>query len=216
MSIHAIEKVTPFYNNLSDKQLVALSKAGSDYATYCLIRRYKGFVRLKARSYFLIGADREDLVQEGMIGLYKAIKDFRSDKGTSFQTFAELCVTRQMITAIKTATRLKHAPLNCYISLNKSQSFKEQEKRTLMDKLSSSKLSDPIELIINYEEAGKIRSCLGMMLSGLEAGVLELYLDGKSYEEIAQGLNKHTKSVDNALQRVKKKIQLHLKHQSQE
>lgn len=191
-----------------------------DIATFCreqespmaleyLINKYRNFVRAKARSYFLIGADREDIIQEGMIGLYKAVRDFRSDKLASFRAFAELCITRQIITAIKTATRQKHIPLNSYISLNKPI-YDEESDRTLLDILSGSRVSDPEELIISREEFSDIEEKMGEILSDLEWKVLMAYLDGKSYQEIAVDLKRHVKSIDNALQRVKRKLERYL------
>lgn len=191
-----------------------------DIATFCreqesgvaleyLISKYRNFVRAKARSYFLIGADREDIIQEGMIGLYKAIRDFRSDKLASFRAFAELCITRQIITAIKTATRQKHIPLNSYISLNKPI-YDEDSDRTLLDILSGSRVSDPEELVISREEFSDIEEKMGEILSDLEWKVLMAYLDGKSYQEIAVDLKRHVKSIDNALQRVKRKLERYL------
>lgn len=196
--------------DLSDHQLILSSRQGSDEAQEHLLDRYKNFVKIKARSYFLIGADKEDLIQEGMIGLYKAIRDFRVDKQASFRAFAELCVTRQMITAIKTATRQKHIPLNTYVSLNKPVFFEDDSDRTLVDMLGAGTISDPIELVISGEEATNMRMSFAEILSELEAQVLRLYIDGKSYQEIAKELKRHVKSVDNALQRVKRKIENHL------
>lgn len=208
------KNTTPFFESFADEQLVAAIRDGNpaaDGGLEFLLGKYKNFVRVKARSYFLIGADKEDLIQEGMIGLYKAIRDFRPDKQASFRAFAELCITRQMITAIKTATRQKHIPLNSYISLNKPVYFEEESDRTLVDMLSGSETSDPVELVITSEELRNIRSSFGEILSELEARVLRLYIEGKSYQEIAEELNRHVKSIDNALQRVKRKVDLHLK-----
>ena len=196
------------------------SMSDEDIATFCreqessmaleyLINKYRNFVRAKARSYFLIGSDREDIIQEGMIGLYKAVRDFRSDKLASFRAFAELCITRQIITAIKTATRQKHIPLNSYISLNKPI-YDEESDRTLLDILSGSRVSDPEELIISREEFSDIEEKMGEILSDLEWKVLMAYLDGKSYQEIAVDLKRHVKSIDNALQRVKRKLERYL------
>lgn len=199
---------------LPDDQLILTARNGDDSALEYLLDKYKNFVRIKARSYFLIGADREDLIQEGMIGLYKAIRDFRNDKQASFRAFAELCITRQMITAIKTATRQKHIPLNSYISLNKPVYYEEDSDRTLVDMLSGTEITDPVELVISGEEVKNIHSSFGEILSELEAQVLKLYIDGKSYQEIAEELNRHVKSIDNALQRVKRKVELHLKRKS--
>jgi RNA polymerase sporulation-specific sigma factor len=197
------------YEAMDDEDIVDLAREGSDIASEFLITKYKNFVRAKARSYFLIGADREDIIQEGMIGLYKAIRDFRSDKLSSFRAFAELCITRQIITAIKTATRQKHIPLNSYVSLNKPI-YDEDSDRTLLDVISGAKVSDPEELIISREEFGDIESKMGEILSDLEWRVLMAYLDGKSYQEIANELGRHVKSIDNALQRVKRKLERYL------
>lgn len=201
----------PGYEALVDEQVVEIARSGDDVAVEYLINKYKNFVRIKARSYFLIGADREDIIQEGMIGLYKAIRDFRSDKLSSFRAFAELCVTRQIITAIKTATRQKHMPLNSYVSLNKPI-YDEDSDRTLMDVISGAKVTDPEELIISREEFGDIEQKIGEILSGLELEVLTAYLDGKSYQEIAVSLDRHVKSIDNALQRVKRKLERYLEN----
>lgn len=192
-----------------DEEIVEYAREGSHVAVEFLINKYKNFVRAKARSYFLIGADREDIIQEGMIGLYKAIRDFRSDKLSSFRAFAELCITRQIITAIKTATRQKHIPLNSYVSLNKPI-YDEDSDRTLLDVISGTKVSDPEELIINREEFGDIEEKMCEILSDLEWKVLMAYLDGKSYQEIAVELMRHVKSIDNALQRVKRKLERYL------
>lgn len=197
------------YDTMVDEEIVEYAREGNDGALEFLINKYKNFVRAKARSYFLIGADREDIIQEGMIGLYKAIRDFRSDKLSSFRAFAELCITRQIITAIKTATRQKHIPLNSYVSLNKPI-YDEDSDRTLLDVLSGSKITDPEELIISREEFGDIEEKMGEILSDLEWKVLMSYLDGKSYQEIAVDLKRHVKSIDNALQRVKRKLERYL------
>jgi RNA polymerase sporulation-specific sigma factor len=197
------------YELMVDEDVVEYAREGSAVALEFMINKYKNFVRAKARSYFLVGADREDIIQEGMIGLYKAIRDFRSDKLSSFRAFAELCITRQIITAIKTATRQKHIPLNSYVSLNKPI-YDEDSDRTLLDVLSGTKVSDPEELIINREEFGDIEEKMGEILSELEWKVLMAYLDGKSYQEIAVELHRHVKSIDNALQRVKRKLERYL------
>ncbi len=197
------------YDAMTDEIIVQESRDGSSDALDFLIQKYRNFVRAKARSYFLIGADREDIVQEGMIGLYKAIRDFRSDKLSSFRAFAELCITRQIITAIKTATRQKHIPLNSYISLNKPV-YEEDSGRTLYDVVSTAKISDPEEMVIHREEFGDIEEKLGEILSDLEWKVLMSYLDGRSYQEIAVDLRRHVKSIDNALQRVKRKLERYL------
>lgn len=195
------------FDKMTDEEIVTEAKEnGNHEALDYLISKYRNFVRAKARSYFLIGADREDIIQEGMIGLYKAIRDFRDDKLSSFRAFAELCVTRQIITAIKTATRQKHIPLNSYISLNKPI-YDEDSDRTLLDILSGTKISDPEELVISHEEFMDIEAQMGNILSELEWKVLMAYLDGKSYQEIAVELERHVKSIDNALQRVKRKLE---------
>ena len=195
-----------------DEELVEDARGGSNNALEHIINKYKNFVRAKARTYFLIGADREDIIQEGMIGLFKAVRDFKGDKLSSFRAFAELCITRQIITAIKTATRQKHIPLNSYISLNKPV-FDEESDRTLMDMLSESKITDPEEMMINREEFKNIEVKMSEVLSGLEWEVLSCYLEGKSYHEISKDLDRHIKSIDNALQRVKRKLEKYLEEQ---
>lgn len=197
------------YDEIDDEIIVNSAREGNNIALNFLIHKYKNFVRAKARSYFLVGADREDIIQEGMIGLYKAIRDFRSDRLSSFRAFAELCITRQMITAIKTATRQKHVPLNSYVSLNRPI-YDEDSERTLLDVLSGTKVTDPEELMINKEDFSNIEQKMGEILSDLEWKVLTSYLDGKSYQEIAQELDRHVKSIDNALQRVKRKLEKYL------
>jgi RNA polymerase sporulation-specific sigma factor len=194
---------------LEDEQVIEKVHVGDSDALDYLITKYRNFVRAKARSYFLIGADREDIVQEGMIGLYKSIRDFKEDKLTSFKAFAELCITRQIITAIKTATRQKHIPLNSYVSLDKPI-FDEESDRTLLDVISGAKTLNPEEMIINQEEFDDIEMKMGELLSDLERKVLVLYLDGRSYQEISDELNRHVKSIDNALQRVKRKLEKYL------
>ena len=198
-----------YYNELTDEQIVHLCHNGDSMAEEFLLNKYKNFVRSKARSYFLIGADHEDIVQEGMIGLYKAIRDFKQEKLSSFRAFAELCITRQIITAIKTATRQKHIPLNSYVSLNKPL-YDEESDRTLLDILMEGSTSNPEEMIINQENLGTIHQKINEVLSGLEQEVLAAYLDGKSYQEIAEALGRHVKSIDNALQRVKRKLEKYL------
>lgn len=194
-----------FYNK-PDEEVVDDAKKGNTRAQEYLISKYENFVKAKAKSYFLIGADKEDIYQEGMIGLYKAIRDFKADKLTSFKAFAEICVTRQIITAIKTATRQKHIPLNTYISLNKPI-YEEESDRTLIDVLSELKITDPEELIIGKEQLKHIEGEMAKVLSDLEMEVLQSYLDGKSYQEIACDLDRQAKSIDNALQRVKRKLE---------
>jgi RNA polymerase sporulation-specific sigma factor len=198
------------FENKIDEEVVIEAKNGNVRAQEYLINKYENFVKSKAKSYFLIGADKEDIYQEGMIGLYKAIRDFRANKLSSFKAFAELCVTRQIITAIKTATRQKHIPLNTYISLNKPI-YDEESDRTLLDILSEAKVADPEELMISKEELNHIELEIGEVLSKLEMEVLMSYLDGKSYQEIACDLDRHAKSIDNALQRVKRKLDKCLK-----
>lgn len=200
-----LKTFTNFEDKL-DEEVVMEAKKGDTRAQEYLINKYQNFVKSKAKSYFLIGADKEDIYQEGMIGLYKAIRDFKPDKLSSFKAFAELCVTRQIITAIKTATRQKHIPLNTYVSLNKPI-YDEESDRTLLDILSSIKVSDPEELVISKEEMDHIEAEIGEVLSDLEMEVLMSYLDGKSYQEIACDLDRHAKSIDNALQRVKRKLE---------
>jgi RNA polymerase sporulation-specific sigma factor len=197
---------------LEDLQLVLRARNGDTRSMDVLIRRYTGFVRLKASSYFLVGGDSEDLIQEGLIGLYKAVRDFRSDKETSFRSFAELCITRQIITAIKTATRFKHAPLNTYVSFSQTPAGQESEGDcTLGDALPGSSVDEPSIMVISTEELQSLVFCLGTGLSKLESDALRLYLEGSSYEEMAERLGVDTKTIDNALQRVKRKI---LQHQA--
>ncbi|NLO22597.1 MAG: RNA polymerase sporulation sigma factor SigH [Syntrophomonadaceae bacterium] len=197
------------YSDMADEEIVELAQQGEQFAVEYLVDKYKNFVRAKARSYFLIGADKEDIIQEGMIGLFKAIRDYKMDKLTSFRAFAELCITRQIITAIKTATRQKHIPLNSYVSLNKPV-YDEESDRTLIDILSTTKITNPEEIIISREEFIFIEKKMGEILSSLEWKVLMAYLEGKSYQEIAVELKRHVKSIDNALQRVKRKLEKYL------
>ena len=208
MSKPDLEEHTKF-SEIEDEDLVEFVHNGDNLALEYLIHKYKNFVKAKARSYFLIGADHEDIIQEGMIGLYKAIRDFKGDKLSSFKAFAELCVTRQMITAIKTATRQKHIPLNSYVSLDKPI-YDEESDRTLIDVIKESRIVDPESLLINREEFGDIEVKMSEILSDLERQVLMLYLDGRSYQEISADLNRHVKSIDNALQRVKRKLERYL------
>lgn len=200
------EKTFSVYEDKLDEEIVIEAQMENVRAQEYLINKYQSFVKAKAKSYFLIGADKEDIYQEGMIGLYKAIRDFKPDKLASFKAFAELCVTRQIITAIKTATRQKHIPLNTYVSLNKPI-YDEESDRTLLDILSSLKVTDPEELVIGKEEMKHIENEISEVLSELEMEVLMSYLDGKSYQEIACDLDRHAKSIDNALQRVKRKLE---------
>ncbi|MEG0133606.1 MAG: RNA polymerase sporulation sigma factor SigH [Clostridium sp.] len=199
-------ELNSIFTGKKDEEIVAMVKLGDDRALEYLLCKYQNFVKAKAKSYFLIGADKEDIYQEGMIGLFKAIRDFKDNKLASFKVFAELCITRQIITAVKTATRQKHIPLNTYISLNKPI-YDEESDRTLLDIISGIKVSDPEELIINKEEMANIESKMEEVLSRLEMEVLNSYLDGKSYQEIASDLDRQAKSIDNALQRVKRKLE---------
>jgi RNA polymerase sporulation-specific sigma factor len=195
---------------LEDLQFVLKARNGDGEALDALIRRYTGFVRLKASSYFLAGGDSEDLIQEGLIGLYKAVRDFRPDKETSFRSFAELCVTRQIITAIKTATRFKHSPLNTYVSFSNTPAGQDGESDcTLGDALPGPSVDEPSICVISTEELQSLVFCLGTGLSQLEADALRLYLEGSSYEEMAERLACDTKTIDNALQRVKRKVLHH-------
>ena len=197
------------FESMTDEELVRLAQEGDNEALEYLLNKYKNFVRSKARSYFLIGADHEDIVQEGMIGLYKAIRDYRTDKQASFRAFAELCITRQIITAIKTATRQKHIPLNSYVSLNKPI-YDEESDRTLLDVITEDNFSNPESMIISKGDVGAIKGKIGSILSELELDVLVNYMEGKSYQEISAETGRHLKSIDNALQRVKRKLQRYL------
>lgn len=197
------------FDSMTDEDIALLAQQGDADASEYLLNKYKNFVRSKARSYFLVGADHEDIVQEGMIGLFKAFRDFRPDKLASFHAFAEICVTRQIITAIKTATRQKHIPLNSYVSLNKPI-YEEESDRTLLDVITEGWVTNPEDLLISKEDLSSIEGRIGEMLSGLEKQVLFYYLDGKSYQEISEDLGRHVKSIDNALQRVKRKLQKYL------
>ncbi|MBA2580381.1 MAG: RNA polymerase sporulation sigma factor SigH [Thermoleophilaceae bacterium] len=193
-----------------DQYLIALAKQGRPDAMDRIVRRYYGFVRLKASSYFLIGGDSDDLIQEGLVGLYKAVRDFRTDRESSFRNFAELCITRQIITAVKTATRNKHTPLNQYVSFSQTPAASGESEPTLDEVLPGSTVHDPVNQVISSEELKSLVSCLTSALSELESSVLALYLDGHSYEEVAERLDCDTKTVDNALQRVKRKVGAHL------
>jgi len=198
------------FENMTDEEIARLAQDADGAALEHLLNKYKTFVRTKARSYFLIGADHEDIVQEGMIGLYKAIRDYRSDRQASFRGFAELCVTRQIITAIKTATRQKHIPLNSYVSLNRPV-YDEDSEKTLLDTISEDFTANPEDMLIDREEVGVIEGRIGQMLSDMEKEVLVRYMEGKSYVEISQELGRHVKSIDNALQRIKRKLLKYLK-----
>ncbi|HSK16695.1 MAG TPA: RNA polymerase sporulation sigma factor SigH [Gaiellaceae bacterium] len=194
---------------LEDLQLVVRARNDDQAALDALIRRYTGFVRLKASSYFIAGGESDDLIQEGLIGLYKAVRDFRADKETSFRSFAELCITRQIITAIKTATRYKHAPLNTYVSFSQTPAGQDDGDCTLGDALPGPGVDDPAICVISTQELQSLVFCLGTGLSPLESDALRLYLEGNSYEEMAEELGCDTKTIDNALQRVKRKVLQH-------
>lgn len=195
---------------LDDGYLIAMAKRGQPEAWDMLVRRYYSFVRLKASSYFLVGGDSEDLIQEGLVGLYKAIRDFRSDRESSFRNFAELCITRQIITAVKTSTRNKHTPLNGYVSFSTSPAGAQEGEATLDEVLSGPAVHDPVNQVISSEELRSLVACLSTVLSELESRVLSLYLDGHSYTVIGEKLDCDCKTVDNALQRVKRKVGAHL------
>ena len=207
-----------FYESIDNSQqdeydIVLKASKGDKIALEYIIKKYKNFVKAKAKSYFLIGADKEDIIQEGMIGLYKAVRDFDASKTNSFKGFADICITRQIITAIKTATRQKHIPLNSYISLNKPV-YDEESERTLLDIIATSIVTDPEELIISKEELKHIESKMNELLSDLELQVVEYYLNGKSYQYIADKLKRDVKSIDNALQRVKRKLEKYLENRN--
>jgi RNA polymerase sporulation-specific sigma factor len=195
---------------ITDDELVTRVRGGDDRAVDALLNRYRSFARSKARSYFLAGADKEDVVQEGMIGLYKAIRDFDQEQGTPFQAFAELCVSRQILTAIKTANRQKHQPLNSSVSLDAPVYGDDSSERSVAEALVGPTGSDPAEIVISAEEIQALKTTVRSTLTELESNVLSLYLDGKSYDEIAGALGNHVKSIDNALQRIKRKLQQHL------
>mgnify|MGYP004458871783 FL=1 len=204
------------FERMTDEEIVRLAQQEHDEdAIEYIVSKYKNFVKSKARTYFLVGADRDDIIQEGMIGLYKAARDFRGDKLASFRAFAELCITRQIITAIKTATRQKHIPLNSYVSLNKPI-YETESDRTLQDILAGIRVSDPEELVISREEFADIELKMNEILSDLEWQVLTAYLDGKSYNEMSKELHRHVKSIDNALQRVKRKLERYLETRNNE
>ena len=206
-------RLSPYSNpqlQVEDGYLIALAKQGSPVAYDAIVRRYYGFVRLKASSYFLAGGDADDLIQEGLVGLYKAVRDYRTDRESSFRNFAELCITRQIITAVKTATRNKHTPLNQYVSFSSSASASAEGEPTLDEVIPGSPVHDPVNQVISSEELRALVACISTALSELESRVLALYLDGRSYEEVGQRLGCDCKTVDNALQRVKRKVGNHL------
>lgn len=200
---------------LRDEELVASAREGTNGALEVLLQRYQRFARTKARGYFLVGADSDDIYQEGMIGLFKAIRDFRDDRQASFRAFAELCITRQIITAIKTATRQKHQPLNSYVSFNVSRS-EDDSDRTVEEMIGGDESLDPARAVISLEDVNGLRGSMGAILSQLEQEVLRLYVEGKSYQDIADELNRHAKSIDNAIQRIKRKLEAYLQKRAAE
>ncbi len=201
--------VVPLHE-LSDDALVSRFQDGDGLAVQVLLDRYRRFARAKARGYFLVGADSDDIEQEGLIGLYKAARDYRSDRQASFRAFAELCITRQVITAVKTATRQKHQPLNQYVSISGVRGGDDAGERTVEDLLEDHYIADPADTVVSNERMDCMRSSMAEMLSGLEVDVLRLYVEGKSYNEIGDQLGRHVKSIDNALQRIKRKLEGHL------
>jgi RNA polymerase sporulation-specific sigma factor len=205
------ERRFPGVERGSELQLVLCAQKGDERACGDLVRKYRGLIRYKARTYYLVGADRDDIIQEGMIGLYKAIRDYDPNREASFHSFAELCVTRQIITAVKSSTRRKHAPLNGYISLSRSASVDDDGERLLSDILAAKEVCDPAEIVIGAWETDFIRAGMVEALSPFEADVLRLYTGGKSYQDIADRLGRHTKAVDNALQRVKRKMETQIR-----
>ena len=199
----------------TDEELVELYRDGVPTAIEALLTRYRNFARLKARSYFLVGADKEDILQEGMIGLYKAIKGFNAAREASFRSFAEVCITRQIITAVKTATRQKHLHLNQSVSLSRPLTG-DDTGGVLEDVIQTQQVTDPAELVISHDELRSIKIAFGELLSDFEVEVLHMYVEGNTYDEIARNLSRHVKAVDNALQRIKRKLELHLSGRSDE
>lgn len=197
------------YKNMTDEEVVGVFNQGDKFALEYLMSKYKGFVKCRARAYYLIGGDREDIIQEGMIGLYKAVLDYDVNKLSYFRSFADICITRQIITAIKTATRQKHIPLNSYISLNKPV-YENTSNRTLLDVVMENRITDPEELVIGKEDLEFMEDKIQDVLSKLELEVLSLYVSGMSYQEIAVKMDRHVKSIDNALQRIKRKLECFL------
>jgi RNA polymerase sporulation-specific sigma factor len=212
-----VARLSPYSNSqlqVEDGYLIALAKQGNAAAYDAIVRRYYGFVRLKASSYFLAGGDSDDLIQEGLVGLYKAVRDYRTDRESSFRNFAELCITRQIITAVKTATRNKHTPLNQYVSFSSSATASAEGEPTLDEVIPGSPVHDPVNQVISSEELRALVACISTALSELESRVLALYLDGYSYEEVGRRIGCDCKTVDNALQRVKRKVGQHLAERS--
>ncbi len=193
-----------------DEELVFRARGGDEQSLNLLLHRYRRFARAKARAYFLVGGDREDIIQEGMIGLYKAIRDFSVDGGASFRSFAELCITRQILTAIKTATRQKHTPLNSYVSISAPRTGSDGDVVPFAEQLAGDDDVDPLALLVESDDMRELRAVFQEVLSGLEERVLDLYVEGRSYQEIADLLGRQTKSIDNALQRIKRKLESHL------
>jgi RNA polymerase sporulation-specific sigma factor len=210
-----LAQYTPL-TELSDTDLVARFHDGDSEALGILLERYRRFARAKARGYFLVGADSDDIEQEGMIGLFKAARDFRPERQASFRAFAELCITRQVITAIKTATRQKHQPLNQYVSISGVRGGDDPGERSVEDLLDDHYVADPADTVISKERMDNMRRSMADMLSGLEVDVLRLYVEGKSYQEIGEHLGRHVKSIDNALQRIKRKLDAHLQERAAE
>lgn len=206
-SMSRARRATPL-DVLSDEELVDETRNGRSEALDELLVRYRRFARAKARSYFLVGGDREDVVQEGMIGLYKAVRDYETGHGASFRSFAELCITRQILTAIKTATRQKHTPLNSYVSFDLPQ--QDEGGRTVADTISAEDSADPLTQLVQSDQLSQLRALFDEVLSELESNVLRLYVEGRSYQEIADQLGRHVKSIDNALQRIKRKLESHV------
>lgn len=199
-------------SHLADEVLVQRSREGDDQALAELLHRYRSFARAKAATYFIMGGEAEDVVQEGMIGLYSAVRDFDPSHGASFRAFADLCVTRQVLTAIKTATRLKHSLLNSSVSLDRPPNA-DDPKRTVADTVAEPD-SDPLDHVIESDSLRRLHRTVNELLSDLEADVLRLYVEGRSYEEIAESLGRRTKSIDNALQRIKRKVETQLPSRS--
>ncbi len=211
-----IETLIEPLSEMADDELVARFQGGDEMAVAVLLERYRRFARAKARGYFLVGADSDDIEQEGLIGLYKAARDFRSDRQASFRAFAELCITRQVITAVKTATRQKHQPLNQYVSISNVRGGDDPGERAVEDLLDDHHMSDPADDVIAGERMDAMRQSMDAMLSGLEVDVLRLYVEGNSYQEIGERLGRHVKSIDNALQRIKRKLDQHLQERDAE
>jgi RNA polymerase sporulation-specific sigma factor len=209
-----IRRTPATLTELTDDQLVALAQQGDQSAFQVLIERYRRFARAKGRGYFLVGGDADDIEQEALIGLYKAVRDYCADREASFRAFAELCITRQIITAIKTATRHKHQALNQYVSISGVRGGDDPGERSVEDMLDDHHVNDPADDVISGERMDAMRSSMAEMLSGLEVEVLQLYVEGKSYQEIGEQLGRHVKSIDNALQRIKRKLDVHLQEQA--